>query len=396
MVFKVTDDATLPPLVAKILHESEDKAEQEKRKADRLSIITKAHQRGREEGRAQMADEFKERAKRHRYTVAARKLLQRDLGILLPHDEAGTSRDFPILRLTPRAATWEGDDYILRIDATGQPLAASNPYRLAAIRIRDKTGKIVPTQVIHPTASEEEGIYARITQGRVVRLVMVIEQVAGLKLEELQLEISEPNGARPLIMAIPTHIAATIWRPETPDEERRRLQSMQLIVGPRLFGGAFWVPNGLEEGQGRNTAATTFWGLGIRLLKGFSQSLAFEAEASGGRTGEVAFDLEDGELKRSAKFGRIHIGVALRFSADKVIPTARAGIGVQATTYDSETAGTKPDDGLEFSGLLGVFGGGVDYRFSEHLIGGVALSLVAAEEIQSFEAGVRLGYGWNP
>ena len=171
---------------------------------------------------------------------------------------------------------------------------------------------------------------------------------------------------------------------------------MQLIVGPRLFGGAFWVPNGLEEGQGRNTAATTFWGLGIRLLKGFSQSLAFEAEASGGRTGEVAFDLEDGELKRSAKFGRIHIGVALRFSADKVIPTARAGIGVQATTYDSETAGTKPDDGLEFSGLLGVFGGGVDYRFSEHLIGGVALSLVAAEEIQSFEASVRLGYGWNP
>ena len=61
-------------------------------------------------------------------------------------------------------------------------------------------------------------------------------------------------------------------------------------------------------------------------------------------------------------------------------------------------ATTKLDDSIEFTALLS-FGGGVDYRISEQLIAGVALSATAptgAEELRTFSGGIHLGYGWNP
>lgn len=90
------------------------------------------------------------------------------------------------------------------------------------------------------------------------------------------------------------------------------------------------------------------------------------------------------------------MGGVLRFGWEGAIPTVRAGVGLHGASYGSRTAGTKPDDSVEFSGLF-LFGAGVDYRVSEQfVIGSAATALLGGEELRTFEVGVHVRYGWTP
>ncbi|MCG8420133.1 MAG: hypothetical protein MJE77_19560, partial [Proteobacteria bacterium] len=276
VVFVVTDDPTTPPLLAKVIHESEIKAAEDKHKR----AIDTAYDRGHQDGQVQAKAEFKDWAKKQRHHTAASKVLQQNLGILLPQKGALRFQDVDPLRLIPQMATWEGEDYVVRVDALGLDSADSNPYRLAHVRVRDTSGRLVPASLIHPGEPDENGIVARIMKGDVVKIVVAIEQAAGLKLENLRIELSGPNSSRRISMAIPRHTAANLWRPETAEEEERRLWGSQLVISPQVLVGAFWISNGVE-GEGRELDATTFTSLGLRMTKGFSENFAVEVDIAG-------------------------------------------------------------------------------------------------------------------
>lgn len=316
-------------------------------------------------------------------------------------------------RLQPLRGRWdeEGDYFLIAFEATN---SYARQTCINAARLKTRGGKQQTTVITHVTnASLHQPGEAILGQEETIHGVVAVKPDPGLSLTKAPhlLELLNCSGQS----AFASHLrgwrrvkveftvypltAKDDWLKEVAEEEARLLRAKQLILGPRVFFGAFWLSNGLK-GEDRNTEATTFRAGGLRLTKGLSENFAFETEASGGTTGEVTFDLDGQQLKRKAKFGRVHIGAALRFGAEKVIPTARIGIGVQGTSYDSDTVGTEPDDGVEFSTFV-AFGGGVDYRLSQQFMGGISLAVVTpfgAEDSfgRTIGAGIHLGYGWNP
>lgn len=110
---------------------------------------------------------------------------------------------------------------------------------------------------------------------------------------------------------------------------------------------------------------------------------------------------------RDAQFGRFLIGGQLRFG-DKYTPHARFGLGVQVVQHSSQfmpDAGGEqdgPDDGVALD-LLWSVGVGMTIRIKEHWVAGLEISgLRFVQAFNSdtlrggFEAGLYLGYGWNP
>lgn len=147
--------------------------------------------------------------------------------------------------------------------------------------------------------------------------------------------------------------------------------------------------------------AATTWAVGGRVTKGLVEAFAFEAEVVGGRVDSGQFrdverDGETGDIERSAKFGRVAIGVVLRLG-DITIPYAYAGTGVQVANYTSTfTSGgittDGPGDGFELAGFVAA-GGGIDYRpgAGNLLIGARASYLVMQRGESAIDLGVQLG-----
>ena len=284
----------------------------------------------------------------------------------------------------------------------------TQPFHLDRdVHVSDQRGDVYPAQITYMSkpGSPDGNVVASIGVEEKVRGVIAIAFGSARSINDLDIRITDNQKARWLTASVSTWKVERVilsyrkpeWIKEIEAREARESLGTQLIIGPRLFGGAFWISNG-QVGDGRELDATTFYGLGVRVTKGFSESIAFEAEASWGTTGDAKFAVNGGEVTRSGQFGRLQIGGVLRFG-HKTIPLVRVGLGLQGTSYDSEATGiTKPDDSIEFFGLL-LFGGGADYRVSDNLIVGVALSAAlptGAEEIRTLEAGVHIGYGWNP
>lgn len=152
--------------------------------------------------------------------------------------------------------------------------------------------------------------------------------------------------------------------------------------------------------------ATTTHGVSMRYAKGLKTWGALESELVVGRTGEVQFenvshDGVDGDLKRSATFGRLSAFGVLRRGLKNVL-SFRIGLGIQATTYDSVLTpnnGTPvigPGDGFAVQIPLHI-GLAYERRLGRNWrIGATAnaMNSLSAKD-QMFTAGLRIGYGWG-
>jgi hypothetical protein len=157
------------------------------------------------------------------------------------------------------------------------------------------------------------------------------------------------------------------------------------------MGGGTWRPSPLHA---QELAATSIKGAGARVIYAFSPWFTFEGEAIGAVTGDASFE----GARRSASLFRVQVGGALRFGMDGLIPVVRGGVGLQLGTLD--TMGTES----EFTaGAIFSVGIGLDYRFTDSLVGGIGTSFTGPlapftgdAPTGSIEAGIQLGYRWKP
>jgi hypothetical protein len=168
----------------------------------------------------------------------------------------------------------------------------------------------------------------------------------------------------------------------------------RITLAVQGIGGAMWLPNPANADE---LAAARVSGLGIRVSYGINRMLAFEADVLGMSAGEATFD---DDSARSASLARIQIGGVLQFGQESVIPSVRAAAGLQFGTLEAGMpTGT---DNVFTASLVYNLGIGLDYRFTEHLIGGIRASAGRATALDSggpggsIEAGIHLGYSWNP
>ncbi len=185
----------------------------------------------------------------------------------------------------------------------------------------------------------------------------------------------------------------------SPAQRRAR----QVSVGAVLRGGAFWHGSGTEQRLLDSTSMTT---LGLRVVKGFTDTWAFHGEFVGGRTGEAYFpnaswDNMNGDIRRRALFGRALGAGVLRFG-QKYMPFMRLGVGVQATSHESTflTGGTTmdgPGASFEVNGIWTI-GAGLDIRLGRRWIAGASASFdqLWGNDSRSIGAGIYLGYVGNP
>ena len=185
--------------------------------------------------------------------------------------------------------------------------------------------------------------------------------------------------------------------------ERAEAERGRVSLHVEALGGAIWLGDGLEQ---RKPTATSLTGLAVRAVYGFNQWVAFEGWIMGAGTGQARFTgmtigEQDGTLVRSASLGRVQFGGVLRFG-DRIIPTVRLGLGLQGAGYDAElmtATGSEPvaESGLELTTTLN-FGAGLDVRLGDHFAAGFAFSGVQqwAEGLQAIEAGIHVGYAWQP
>ncbi|MCG8419475.1 MAG: porin family protein [Proteobacteria bacterium] len=282
----------------------------------------------------------------------------------------------------------------------------TQPFHLDRdVHVSDQRGDVYPAQITYMSkpGSPDGNVVASIGVEEKVRGVIAIAFGSARSINDLDIRITDNQKARWLTASVSTWKVERVilsyrkpeWIKEIEAREARESLGTQLIIGPRLFGGAFWISNG-QVGDGRELDATTFYGLGVRVTKGFSELIALEGEIAGGSTGDASFG---SELTRRAKFGRLLIGGVLRLG-HKTIPTVRAGLGLQGTDYDSLSAAMKPDDSIEFSPLW-YAGVGVSYRTSEQIIIGADASFAQSSSAEPqapliIQMGFHIGYGWNP
>ena len=288
----------------------------------------------------------------------------------------------------------------------------SEPYRFSEAKVTNSAGLVYESMISWIEKPAEGAEIANIGVNERMSGVIAIRPPPGASIEQLKIELSEPDSDRSLLASIHG------WRSQTVvmqarsardqlleklrQVEAREARGKQLILSARLVGGAQWLEDGLGADR---TEAAPFGGLAVRLVKGFTESLAFEAEITGGKTGSAEFDDmmfmgEQGELSRSASLGRVAAGGLLRFG-HKTIPYFRFGVGLEGINYDSEfmtngNAVPGPDTSVEFTGLVS-FGTGLDIRLGDNFVAGAAITAVLGfEQLKTLEAGVHVGYGWNP
>ena len=244
------------------------------------------------------------------------------------------------------------------------------PFRLASVQATVPDGREYESLVtfVDQPSFGKNGLIAIVENRMCLRGVMAIRSNKNEGVNALDIQWREPEGGRWLSAKVSGWTPrAMVLKPLVPAEshtmrdrfmerirqrEARAARARQLIIGPSISYGACWLTDGLE---GDDLDATSCTVLGVRIVKGFFESVAFEAEAVGAWSSDahfegVMFNGEQGDLARSVKLGRVTAGGLLRFG-DRTIPYFRLGLGVQGTSYAGEftangTAMDGPDSSL--------------------------------------------------
>ncbi len=281
-------------------------------------------------------------------------------------------------------------------------------YELAGVEIEVNKDKRITIERVFLDQPEDraKGLFSTIPPETIsTGALWLPDSVDAASIDTLHVSFTEPNGMRPVVAAAQRiHLV-----PIPPKELERDDLTKQIAVSLRILGGAFFI----GDNTGQNVIDSThLTGLGVRVSKGLAKLWAFEAELLGARSGEASFanvnwQGMDGDLVRQASLARVLFGGALRLG-DKISPTVRLGVGGQIASHDSSfttndgTSMDGPGNSLEFD-LLWSVGAGIDVRLGKSwVVGGalsgigVAKSLSGGGVSGSFEAGVHIGYGWNP
>jgi hypothetical protein len=283
------------------------------------------------------------------------------------------------------------------------------PLRLANVQLANKDGTILPLRdvfVESPARSHAEAL-AEVPAGHRVTGLMRLPGVAE-GAEPLAITFTGFTGARMVVVTAEEPI--WVWVPrredELKEEQRRKAaeRAAQGVVTLSLQGvyGAIWLGDGAGLGK---SDATSMKGLGVRAQYAFNRYIAVEGEAMGARTGNAQFSNVEyegtrGDLARRASLGRAQFGGVLRLSEGPYVPLLRLGVGLQGAshrgTLTTATGEVPGPDAFEFD-LLWYIGAGLDARFGP-LVAGVTLggASLAQGDGRSFEAGMHLGYRWNP
>ena len=362
-----------------------DKAEQERDKAvqERDKAVTEA----RETKRSMLIEGY-------RRTQSQRRTL-------LPTVEDWIAIEGTQLHLRYQVAHWIADHLAISVDIDNRQ---HRPYALAVIRVTDALGNPLPSFMLDPTGLENAttGLIKTIPEGSQGKVTIAVQVPPGVDADGLRLEIAEVGQP-----AVAAEIPRYYLTPETQKEKQRRLWAEQLVVSPRFSYGACWLADGLS-GDDR-LEATTCSNLGI----GFTfplfvadrgrWSMALDFEAIGGWTGNASFEGVDiggaeGELTRSAKLGRVAAHTVARLSGGPFVPYVRFGVGAQGANYDAQfSSGANPDASFDLTTFFTI-GGGLQYRFGEHLTTGFDVAVVNSTDnsYRTLDVSLTLGYGWNP
>lgn len=177
-----------------------------------------------------------------------------------------------------------------------------------------------------------------------------------------------------------------------------------VTVSVRGVYGAFFAGR-VRDGSTIN-AITGMGGVAVGVNKGVREWLVVEGDFTYAETGEAIFEDMDidgmnGDLSRRARFGRLLGSGVLRTGKENIM-SARISFGLQLASYDSSLSTSTGvmevlDDGVDFDVLVG---GGIGYmrRLGTHWSLGLSGSFSASmtSEAKAIEAGMHVGYGWNP
>lgn len=355
--------------------------------------------------RADEANKRAEAAEEETVYLQARGLLDQLDGFppcrmpLLPVQEAQRSKAASRTNLRLLQSCWDDKKIHLLV-----PFEFDNhdpaPFQPSQLEVRGMDAKVYPARVVlpRPKKAGADGVLPRVGPRERIRGVLSINLSDSQAADKLVIRFSEAGNQRwvgatitaySFMRAVVLAAPADDWEREILAREAREKRAVQLILSPSMAAGYCWLGIGIDGMS--DVDATSCLMLGGRLVKGITETFAFQAEIMGGSTGAAEFE----GFTRSANFGRATLGVMLRFG-DMRIPYARVGVGAQGTSYNVSDGG--PETKFEFS-VLWTFGAGYDLRLGKLLIGVEVFAEQRMDDNQfknSLGLGAHFGYGWNP
>lgn len=187
--------------------------------------------------------------------------------------------------------------------------------------------------------------------------------------------------------------ASFVWRNADRPRTRGPIED-RLIVLANAAGGA----TKLDDGIGLNREVwTSSQLLGATVLYGARKYASIEGRLDFLKTRSAAFNdaiwgAEQGTLQASETAGRVQVGGLLHTAGKRLIPYARAALGVQLSRRSTWMDARTESDTR--SALIFGLGGGLNVRIGKRMVAGLSVGYMDAlsDEIgQTFEAGVHLG-----
>ena len=212
--------------------------------------------------------------------------------------------------------------------------------------------------------------------------------------DHVTLAVSEPDGNRRI-----QRNEIPVWDLTPPPDENVGKITLSLAAAY----GVVWLEDGLDASQLDGTDLRLFGGW---VTYGFTEKINGEALIVLGNSGQARFadmtinDVQ-GDLLRNTTLGRAQFGALVRWG-DRYKPTFRAGLGVQAASYDSKfmvgsnnTPG--PESSVDVHGLW-YFGAGLGIQLTDHVMADLSGNFVqlVSSESRSVQLGLQIGYSWKP
>ena len=275
----------------------------------------------------------------------------------------------------------------------------SNPVDIVDVRtfIRGQRHTDSQTIMVNLPTSGKDGLIASVPPDTRIAGVLSVPGGAKYGIPPLRLDLGGPLGVR-LTMA-----AATEWTIEQSvalfnkserNREKDELADGRITLDVQALYGAIWLADGIGLNE---LGVAPLSGLGVRVGYGINRLLSFEGAVVGASSGAACFMAPAGELERSMTLGRVYMGGLLRFG-ERIMPTARAGLGLQGATQRSKMLdGSMDESAFEIGFLLGA-GVGLDVRLGAGLLLGLGISgeQNLTTGTPSFDSGIHLGYAWTP
>lgn len=341
---------------------------------------------------------------------------------LAPRIEPRTAHSGPVSVRLGHGEWGDNGEFFATYEITNTGIA---PYRVDVAEAFSRQKKIDDVEVLPDVPSSDETLLAVVQPGKSASGVVILTNVTEHDITPLTIVFRGPNGISPIVAKAPDWLIprrmedvlaerdrAKANEDRLREELRRRDEDLareraakedaeagKMSVDLQGVYGAIWLANPLDKEQ---LDPTSLSGLGARITYGLTRRLNFEAEIIGARTGEAGFQVMDGELMRRAVVGRAQGGMMFRFGEDRFRPLVRLGLGLQGASHTAEMLmedGSRipgPNVAFEWTTLLN-FGGGMDIRLGDHFAAGFALDVMSeGAKPRSIEAGIHLGYVWQP